>query len=132
MSPVGRAPREGAVAAWIRVRLPVPDEPAVLAGPPPPPDPPLEDLQPEPVPTDPRRRFFSAYRETPIGLIRLSWDADDPTLLDAELRIPTRGGQLAPAEVERFWDEIRRWTAPLGRLTVEAADPSRSTPRGRS
>jgi hypothetical protein len=95
----------------------------LTGGPPPPPAPPLDLLEPNPVPTDPRKRVY-AYEEDRGGwVLRLVWDADDPELLEAEYRAPIYGARLAPSEVPGFWAEVKRLVAPLGPLPVDGADP---------
>ncbi len=119
-SPKSRWP----VAAWIRLRLPHREAPLVLMGSAPPPVPPLELLEPNPVPTDPRRRIFAHEEERPGGwVLRLVWDSEDPEVLEAEYRAPVYGARLAPTMVTEFWTAVRARTAPLGPLSVEAADP---------
>jgi hypothetical protein len=92
-------------------------------GAPPPPAPPLEILEPNPVPTDPRKRVFSYEEEHDGWVLRLVWDADDPELLEAECRSPVYGGRVAPAVVTKFWSAAKERTAPLGPLPVDGADP---------
>jgi hypothetical protein len=94
-----------------------------LAGPPLPPDPPLEILEKNPVATDPRKRVYAFEQELETGIVRLIWDADDPELLEAELRAPVYGGRVAGERVREFWSAVKALIAPLGPLPVEAADP---------
>lgn len=94
-----------------------------LGGPPPPPDPPLSSLVFRPVPTDPRPRFFVLDEPLPDGLLHLSWNAEDPDHLDAELRVTAEGRHVPPEVVGRFWAAVRRHVAPLGPVQVEGADP---------
>ena len=112
------------VVAWIRIVLPPADAPTVLLGDPPPPEPPFDWLEPNPVATDPRRRIFA--REEPLGeeaVVRLVWDAEDPGLLEAELRAPVPGRRAPPELVARFWEAVRTSTRTLAPLVVESADP---------
>ncbi len=112
------------VVAWIRLRLPERPAPLPLVpGVGPPPDPPLEVLEPNPVPTDPRKRVYAFEEEHPAWVVRLVWDADDPELLEAECRAPLYGERLAREEVSRFWAAVKALTAPLGPLPVDGADP---------
>jgi hypothetical protein len=111
------------VVAWIRLKLPPPTVPMTLAGPPLPPDPPLEILERNPVATDPRKRVFAFEKEVDGGIVRIIWDADDPELLEAELRAPLFGGRLPREKVPGFWAEVKTLIAPLGPLPVEGADP---------
>lgn len=110
------------MVAWIQLRLPEPPPPVTLLGSPPPPDPPLEILENNPVPTDPRRKVFAFEEERGDWVLRLTWDADDPTLLSAELRAP---GYTRPSreKVEEFWRAVKEKVAPLGPLPIEGADP---------
>lgn len=110
------------MVAWIQLRLPEPPPPVTLLGSPPPPDPPLEILENNPVPTDPRRKVFAFEEERGDWVLRLTWDADDPTLLSAELRAP---GYARPSreKVEEFWRAVKEKVAPLGPLPIEGADP---------
>ena len=111
------------VVAWIRLRLPPAPPPMTLAGPPLPPDPPLEILERNPVATDPRKRVFAHEKVVPGGVVRLIWDADDPELLEAEMRAPIFGGRLPKDRIPAFWAEVKSLLAPLGSLPVEGADP---------
>jgi len=112
------------VVAWIRLRLPVRPAPTLLMpGPPPPPEPPLEILQLNPVPTDPRKRVFAYEEEHDAWVVRLVWDADDEGLLEAECRAPIYGGRLPREEVPRFWAAVKQLVGPLGPLAVDGADP---------
>jgi hypothetical protein len=112
------------VVAWIRLRLPERPAPVMLMpGPPPPPEPPLEILEPNPVPTDPRRRVYSHEEDHGDWVVRLVWDSDDPTLLEAECRAPIYGGRLPPERVAAFWAAVKPLLAPIGPLPVDAADP---------
>lgn len=92
-------------------------------GPPPPADPPLEILQREAVPTDPRKRIFALEEEVSEGLLRLVWDADDPLFLEAELRQPRYGGRLPIEQLRGFWASVKARTASLGPLPIDGADP---------
>lgn len=115
--------RFGHAVAWIRLRLPEPPPQTVLMGKlPPPPMPPLDILQPEPVPTDPRKRIYVWEESWTGGLLRLRWDADALDLLEAEWRREDRR-RPAPEEVRAFWAEVKRLVAELGPLPVEGADP---------
>jgi hypothetical protein len=112
------------VVAWIRLRLPERPAPVLLmAGPPPPLEPPLELLRPNPITTDPRKRVFAYEEEHDDWVVRLVWDADDPTVLEAECRAPLYDRRLSKAEVPRFWAAVKALVAPLGPLPVDAADP---------
>lgn len=110
------------VVAWIRLTLPARPPPVALLGVPPP-DPPLELLERNPVPTDPRKQVFAFEEEIDQGVLRLIWDADDPLVLEAELRAPEYGRRLPKEKVRPFWEAVKRRTAPLGPLPVESADP---------
>jgi hypothetical protein len=111
------------VVAWIRLKLPPADSPMTLVGPPLPPDPPLEILEKNPVATDPRKRVYAFEQELESGIVRLIWDADDPELLEAELRAPVYGARVPKERVREFWGAVKVLIAPLGPLPVEAADP---------
>ena len=81
-------------------------------------------LERNPVTTDPRKRVFAHEVEQPSGwVVRIIWDADDPELLEAELRAPLYDRRLPKSEVPTFWAEVKRLISPLGPLPVEAADP---------
>ena len=95
----------------------------LTAGPPPPADPPLPELKFRPVPTDPRPRFFVFEEETDFGAVLLSWNADDPDHLDAELRVPSTDRHVSPETIDRFWDAVRGRVAPLMPVQIEGADP---------
>ena len=89
-----------------------------------PPDPPLEILEKNPVATDPRKRVFAFEQEVEWGnVVRLIWDADDPELLEAELRAPLYGARLPKEDVAPFWAAVKKLIAPLGPLPVDSADP---------
>jgi hypothetical protein len=94
-----------------------------LAGPPLPPDPPLDILERNPVATDPRKRVYAFEQEAEGRVVRLIWDADDPDLLEAELRVPVYGGRVPRDQVASFWTAVKALIAPIGPLPVEAADP---------
>ena len=112
------------VVAWIRLRLPkVPPPVMLMPGPPPPPEPPLDLLEPNPVPTDPRRRVFAYEEDRGDWVVRLVWDTDDPELLEAECRAPYLGRRLPPAVVTAFWAAVKELIAPIGPLPVDGADP---------
>jgi len=112
------------VVAWIRLKLPPRPPPVTLMpGIAPPPDPPLDILEPNPVPTDPRKRVYAFELERDDWVVRLVWDADDPELLEAECRAPLYGQRLPRDEVPKFWSVVKELVAPLGPLPVEAADP---------
>ncbi len=114
------------VLAWIRLQLPPPEPKVALLGPPPPPDPPLEILTANPVPTDPRRRIF-AYEEDRGGwILRLVWDSDEPTILEAEYRAPIYGQRLGGEQVPEFWAAVKERVVSLGPLTILGADPMRT------
>ena len=96
----------------------------VLLGPAPPPTPPLDLLEPNPVPTDPRRRIFAFEEERPDGwVLRLVWDSEDPEVLEAEYRAPLYDRRLARSAVAGFWAAVKEKTEVLGPLAVEGADP---------
>ena len=111
------------VVAWIRLRLPPSVAPMTLAGPPLPPDPPLEILERNPVATDPRKRVYAFEQDSGENVVRLIWDADDPELLEAELRAPIYGGRLPKDQIAPFWAIVKQLIAPIGPLPVESADP---------
>ncbi len=112
------------MAGWIRLRLPVGPPPVSLVpGVAPPTVPPLDVLEPNPVPTDPRKRVFSHEEEHDTWVLRLVWDADQPELLEAEYRAPRYGARLSAGEVRTFWDAVKKLTSPLGPLSVDGADP---------
>ncbi len=112
------------VVAWIRLKLPPRPPPVMLmAGPPPPPEPPLELLEPNPVPTDPRRRVYAFEEDHGDWVVRLVWDSDDPELLEAECRAPLYGSRLPKEAVEAFWAAVKPLVAPIGPLPVDSADP---------
>lgn len=92
-------------------------------GPPPPPSPPLDVLEPNPVPTDPRRRVFAYEEDHEEWVLRLVWDTDDPEVLEAECRAPLYGQRLPKGKVAEFWAAVRVQIAPIGPLPVESADP---------
>jgi hypothetical protein len=94
-----------------------------LLGPPLPPDPPLELLEKNPVATDPRKRVYAFEEERDGNVLRLVWDADDPEILEAELRAPIYGSRLPKEEIAPFWAAVKRLIEPLGPLPVEGADP---------
>lgn len=90
----------------------------------PPPVPPLDLLEPNPVPTDPRRRIFAYEEERPEGwVLRLVWDSEDPEVLEAEYRAPIYDRRLPRTQVPAFWSAVKEKTAALGPLPVEGADP---------
>jgi|SRR5580658_1443082 hypothetical protein len=89
----------------------------------PPPDPPLDILEPNPITTDPRKRVFSFEEDHDAWTVRISWDADDPDLLEAECRAPYYDRRLPKSDVPKFWAAVKVLTAPLGPLKVEGADP---------
>lgn len=112
------------VLAWIRLRLPPQPPPlALVPGIAPPTVAPLDVLEVNPVPTDPRKRVFAYEEEEDGWVVRLVWDADQPELLEAEYRAPRQAARLAGPQVRRFWDEVKRLTAPLGSLPIDGADP---------
>jgi hypothetical protein len=112
------------VVAWIRLKLPPQPPPMTLmAGAPPPPAPPLDILEPNPVPTDPRKRVYAVEEDHDAWVVRLVWDADDPELLEAECRAPLYGQRLPKEEVVKFWTAVKALVAPLGALPVDGADP---------
>jgi hypothetical protein len=111
------------VVAWIRLRLPPPEMPMALLGPPPPPEPPLDILERNIVTTDPRKMIYAFEEETEFGVVRLVWDAEDPEVLEAELRAPIYNRRLPKGEVPRFWQAVKERIAPIGPLPVLGADP---------
>lgn len=120
------------VAAWIRMRIPPAPPPITLTrGPPPPAEPPLPELTFRPVPTDPRPRFFSAEEETDAGTVTLTWNAEDPEHLVAELRVPAEDRHVSDEAVGTFWTTVRHWVAPLSPVRVEASDPAPPRPAPR-
>jgi hypothetical protein len=90
---------------------------------PPPPDPPLEVLERNPVTTDPRKRVYAFEEEKEDWVLRLIWDADDPTILEAEYRAPLYNRRLPKERIPEFWKAVKEKTAPLGPLPIAAADP---------
>jgi len=133
MPSLGVARNRWPVVAWIRLKLPPRPAPIMLMpGVPPPPDPPLDLLEVNPVPTDPRKRVFAYEEDLDAWSVRLVWDADDPELLEAECRAPIYAGRLPSAEVPKFWAAVKRLVAPLGPLPVDSADPRPSAPPGKS
>lgn len=124
MPSLGASRTHWPVVAWIRLRLPdLPAPVLLMPGPPPPPEPPLERLEPNPIATDPRKRVFAYEEEHDDWVVRLVWDADDPTVLEAECRAPLYDRRLARSEVPRFWAAVKALIAPLGPLPVDSADP---------
>ncbi len=111
------------VVAWIRLAVPVPPARSALMGAAPPPDPPLDILERNPVPTDPRKQVYAYEEERGDWVLRLVWDADDPAVLEAECRAPIYGRRLPPEEVGRFWLAVKEKIAPIGPLPIEGADP---------
>lgn len=111
------------VVAWIRLRLPPRDAPVALLGPPPPLDPPLEILERNVVTTDPRKQIYAHEEELPFGVVRIVWDAEDPEVLEAELRAPLYDRRLPRDQVPAFWSAVKERIAPIGPLPVLAADP---------
>jgi hypothetical protein len=111
------------VVAWLRVKLPPPEAPVALLGPPPPLAPPLDILRRSPVATDPRRQIYAFEEELEDGVLRISWDADDPELLDAELRAPYYDRRLPREKVPAFHRAVKARLAPLGPLPILGADP---------
>jgi hypothetical protein len=121
---LGVAKSHWPVVAWIRLKVPAPAAPVMLTpGVPPPPDPPLEILERNPVPTDPRKRVYAFEEEHPDWVVRLVWDADDPEVLEAECRAPLYDRRLPRGEVPKFWAAVKALIAPIGPLPVESADP---------
>ena len=123
MPSFGAAETRWPVAAWIRLKLPPPPPPLVLSGISPPPDPPIEALRPNPGSTDPRRRVWALEEERDGWVLRLVWDADDPTVLEAEYRAPRTTGRPSGERLRGFWEAVRSHTRPLGPLPVLGADP---------
>jgi hypothetical protein len=111
------------VVAWIRLTLPPAQAPLTLMGPPLPPDPPLEILEKNPVATDPRKRVYAFETDVEAGVVRLIWDADDPEVLEAELRAPVYGSRVPKEQVREFWNAVKSLVAPIGPLPIQAADP---------
>ncbi len=124
MPSLGAAQTRWPVAAWIRLQLPAPPPPTMLLGPPPPPDPPIDGLRPNPVSTDPRRRIWALEEDREGWILRLVWDADDPTFLEAEYRTPRSSGRPSKEKIRAFWEAVRAHTRPLGPLAVIGADPT--------
>jgi len=121
---LGVAKSRWPVVAWIRLRLPERPPPlSLIPGVAPPPDPPLDVLEPNPVPTDPRKRVYAYEEDRGSWVLRLVWDADDPELLEAEYRAPIYGARLPAKEVPEFWASVKRLTGPIGPLAVDSADP---------
>jgi hypothetical protein len=117
------------VGAWIRLRIPPPAAPLALTkGPPPPLDPPLPELKLRPVPTDPRPKFYVLEEELPDGVLTLTWNAEEPDHLVAELRVPSEGRHVSPEAVARFWASVKRLVTPLSPVRVEASDPAPPKP----
>lgn len=124
MSAYDEDPRHWPVLAWIRMRLP--EAPAVIQltpGPPPPPQPPLSVLVPEAVATDPTVRLFSYNERVAAGMMRLSWSATNPDLLNAEYREPDYQPRVAPDVVRAFWAAVKEKVKEVGPVAVEGADP---------
>jgi len=93
-------------------------------GPPPPPAPPLDLLERNPVPTDPKKRVYAFEEEQPAGwILRLVWDAEEPAVLEAEYRAPIYSRRLPRAEVPAFWQAVKAKVQELGPLPVDSADP---------
>jgi hypothetical protein len=118
--------RHWPVRAWIKLRLPPREEPvALMAGPPPPAEPPLELLKNRPVTTDPRKRVFvhEELLENGEWALRIIWDADDPGVLDAEYRAPGYESRLPRERVREFWRRVKERVRELGPLPVLGADP---------
>ncbi|MCI4331817.1 MAG: hypothetical protein L3K19_08265 [Thermoplasmata archaeon] len=111
------------MVAWIRLKLPPPEVPMALLGPPPPPEPPLDLLVRNIVTTDPRKMIYAFEEEIEDGVMRLIWDAEDPEVLEAELRAPIYDRRLPRDKVPGFWREVKARIAPLGPLPVLGADP---------
>ncbi|HYA57934.1 MAG TPA: hypothetical protein VEH57_05680 [Thermoplasmata archaeon] len=124
MPSLGVAKSHWPVVAWIRLRLPPQPAPlSLIPGVPPPPAPPLDILEPNPVPTDPRKRVYAFEEDHDTWVLRLVWDADDPGLLEAECRAPIFGSRLPKSEVPKFWSAVKALIAPIGPLPVDGADP---------
>jgi hypothetical protein len=112
------------VLAWIRLRIPeAPPALMLIPGPPPPPEPPLDEMLPAPISTDPRRRLFAWEGKYDQGAIRIVWEADNPSYITAEYRERVHAGRPAAETVRRFWSAVKVHVQPLGTLPVEAADP---------
>lgn len=92
-------------------------------GPAPPLEPPLDIMVRNPVMTDPRKRVFSYEEDHGEWVLRLVWDSDDPTILEAEYRAPVYDRRLSREKVPMFWKAVKEKTQPLGLLPVDAADP---------
>ena len=125
MPSLGVARSHWPVVAWIRLTLPEPPAPTLLMGMAPPPlQPPLDLLEPNPVPTDPRKRVFAFEEERPGGwVLRIVWDADEPRTLEGEYRAPLYNARLPRSEVPGFWAAVKEKVATLGPLPIESADP---------
>ena len=112
------------VLAWIRLRLPVGPPPlSLIPGIAPPTVAPLDVLEVNPVPTDPRKRVYAFEEEHDGWVVRLVWDADQPELLEAEYRAPNIGTRVPNERVREFWAAVKLLTAPIGPLPVDGADP---------
>ncbi|HZY70406.1 MAG TPA: hypothetical protein VFF67_05445 [Thermoplasmata archaeon] len=111
------------VVAWVKLKLPPPERPTTLLGPPLPPDPPLDILEHAPVVTDPRRRIFAFEEELDDGVLRIVWDAENPEVLEAELRAPYFDRRLPRSKVPRFYRSVKERVGSLGPLPILAADP---------
>ncbi len=123
MPSLGVARTHWPVGAWIRLKLPERPPPVTLLGSPPPPDPPLDILEHNPVPTDPKRKVFAFEEDRGEWVLRLIWDADDPDILSAEFRAPLYGRRPTPEQVSEFWKAVKEKVEGLGPLPIEGADP---------
>jgi hypothetical protein len=118
--------RHWPVRAWIKLKITPRAQPiALMAGPPPPPEPPLDFMEPLPVTTDPRKRVFvhQELRDGGTWALRLVWDADDPETLEGEYRAPGYAARLARERVRAFWAAVKERAGQLGPLPVVGADP---------
>jgi hypothetical protein len=111
------------VSAWIRLKLPERPPTITLLGSPPPPDPPLDILEHNPVPTDPKRKVFAFEEDRGEWVLRLIWDADDPDVLSAEFRAPLYGRRPTREQVVEFWKAVKEKVQVLGPLPIDGADP---------
>ncbi|HTZ61750.1 MAG TPA: hypothetical protein VMC82_03805 [Thermoplasmata archaeon] len=124
MPSLGVARSRWPVVGWIRLKLPPAPPPMMLTpGIAPPPVPPLDILEPNPVPTDSRKRVYAYEEDHGAWAVRLVWDADDPELLEAECRAPYYDRRLPAEDVPKFWAAVKALVAPIGPLPVESADP---------
>lgn len=124
MPSLGRSRTHWPVIAWMRLQVPVGEAPVpLMGGLPPPSEPPLDFLERNPVTTDPRKRIFHFEQERDDWVLRLVWDSDDPTILEAEFRAPHYGSRPTNEQVRKFWAAVKELVRPLGPLPVVGADP---------